>query len=120
MTSRSRSGTTTEKGARVFSKSSDDKENMTEIRKTEGGKQNKQELSRDEINGHENEEKKGQVSRRASLRKARVLSYKEPSIMSKLRRYSIFLPFAYTMMWCTNVEYSNRNCSRNYSKSCAP
>ncbi len=86
MASRARSGTTTEEGASVFSKSSDDKENMAELRKTEGGKQSKQEVAEEQTNGHENEGKEGQVSRHA-LRKGRVLSYKEPSVMSKIRRY---------------------------------
>ncbi len=105
MASRARSGATTEEGASVFSKSSDDKENMTELCKTGGGKQSKQEVAEDQTNGHENEEIEGQVSKRA-LRKRWVLSYKEPSVMSKIRRYPS-LPL-HTMFWCTDVDDSYR------------
>ncbi len=79
-----KSGATVGGCARVSLMSCDEKENMAaELRKAaQGEKQGKREGVQTDVHGNEEKE---QLSRRA-LRKGRVLSYKEPSIMSKIRR----------------------------------
>ncbi len=82
--------TTTEGGgARGSLKRNDNKENMPELLKTgrekQGGKQDEV-VQNVDVHHHENEEENQLLVPRRAVRKGRVLSYKEPSIMSKIRR----------------------------------